>query len=182
MDRCLNLYETLPEEGGRAKRTGGKQEEAMLSGLREATDVICTQLSEDIFDSLLGRIYDFASTNTKLNSMKAFCQLLRRVARTRPQKTLAKFVPFCVRQIRTEIEHGAASIPTTSTLDIVHSDTALLWRGYSSYNLLLVVFTFPRFIAPTSVNGGIWSCCQSEAGQSAPILTNFNSFCNTRKS
>jgi len=132
MDRCLSLYETLPEEGGRSKRTGGKQEEAMLSGLREATDVICTQLSEDIFDTLLGRVYDFASTNTKLNSMKAFCQLLRRVARTQPKKTLAKFVPLCVHQIRTELEHGAASIPTTSTLDIVHSDTALLWRQYST--------------------------------------------------
>ncbi|CAG8748586.1 15792_t:CDS:2, partial [Acaulospora colombiana] len=29
-DRCLTLYEALPEEGGRSKRTGGKQEEAML--------------------------------------------------------------------------------------------------------------------------------------------------------
>ncbi|PVG02608.1 hypothetical protein CPB86DRAFT_822639 [Serendipita vermifera] len=127
-DRCLTLYEALPEEGGRSKRTGGKQEEAMLSGLREATDVICTQLSEDIFDSLLNRIYDFAITNTKLNSMKAFCQLLRRIARIQPAKSLAKFIPHCVRQIETELEHGAASIPTTSTLDIVHGDTALLWN------------------------------------------------------
>ncbi|CAG8591712.1 12397_t:CDS:10, partial [Acaulospora colombiana] len=72
----------------------------------------------DIFDSLLNRIYDFASTNTKLNSMKAFCQLLRRIARIQPAKALAKFIPHCVRQIETELEHGAASIPTTSTLDI----------------------------------------------------------------
>lgn len=99
----------------------------MLSGLREAIDVICTQLSEEIFDNVLGSIYDFASSNTKLNSMKAFSQLVRRVARTHPAKTLKKFVPLCVRQIQTELEHGAASIPTTSTLDIVHSDTALLW-------------------------------------------------------
>jgi proteasome activator subunit 4 len=126
-DRCLTLYETLPEEGGRSKKTGGKQEEAMLSGLREAIDVICTQLSEEIFDNVLGSIYDFASSNTKLNSMKAFSQLVRRVARTHPAKTLEKFVPLCVRQIQTELDHGAASIPTTSTLDIVHSDTALLW-------------------------------------------------------
>jgi proteasome activator subunit 4 len=126
-DRWLTLYETLPEEGGRSKKTGGKQEEAMLSGLREAIDVICTQLSEEIFDNVLGSIYDFASSNTKLNSMKAFSQLVRRVARTHPAKTLKKFVPLCVRQIQTELEHGAASIPTTSTLDIVHSDTAVLW-------------------------------------------------------
>lgn len=128
-DRCLTLYETLPEEGGRSKKTGGKQEEAMLSGLREATDVICTQLSEQIFQGVLDKVYDFASSNTKLNSMKAFCQLLRRVARTQPEKTLKKFVPLCVRQIKVEVEHGAGSVPTTSTLDIVHSDTGLLWRN-----------------------------------------------------
>ncbi|KAG8751768.1 hypothetical protein FRC14_007629 [Serendipita sp. 396] len=127
-ERCLVLYETLPEEGGRSKKTGGKQEEAMLSGLREATEVICTQLSDDIFNSVLNRVYDFASTNTKLNSMKAFCQLLRRVARSRPSQTLEKFIPLCVRQIKLELELGAASIPTTSTTDIVHSDTALLWH------------------------------------------------------
>jgi proteasome activator subunit 4 len=139
-DRCLTLYEALPEEGGRSKRTGGKQEEAMLSGLREATDVICTQLSADIFDALLNRIYDFASTNTKLNSMKAFCQLLRRIARIQPDKALAKFIPHCVRQIQAEIEHGAASIPTTSTLDIVHGDTALLWSKHilKSHDIVLI--------------------------------------------
>lgn len=127
-DRCLTLYETLPEESGRSKKTGGKQEEAMLSSLREATDVICTQLSDEIFDTVLNRVYDFATTNAKLNSMKAFCQLLRRVARSNPGKTMEKFIPMCARQIRVELEHGAASIPTTSTTESVHSDTALLWH------------------------------------------------------
>jgi proteasome activator subunit 4 len=100
----------------------------MLSALREATDIICTQLSEEIFDGMLDKVYDFASSNTKLNSMKAFCQLLRRISRTQPEKTLKKFLPLCVRQIKVEVDHGAGSVPTTSTLDIVHSDTGLLWR------------------------------------------------------
>ena len=107
----------------------------MLSSLREATDVICTQLSDDIFNTVLNRVYDFATTNAKLNSMKAFCQLLRRVARSRPTETMAKFIPMCVRQIRIELEHGAASIPTTSTTESVHSDTALLWRASASVHV-----------------------------------------------
>lgn len=169
MDRCIGLYETLPEEGGRSKRTGGKQEEAMLSGLREATDVICTQLSDDIFDALLARVYEFASTNTKLNSMKAFCQLLRRMARTQPKKTLNKFVPLCARQIRAELEHGAASIPTTSTLDIVHADTALLWSKHFTLRCFMVL-TVDRPISLASVTRRIWNSCQSSQSDWQPEI------------
>ena len=139
--RCIALFESLPEEGGRNKKTGGKQEEAMLSGIREAVDIVCFQLSDEIFDIVLNRVFQYATSNTKLNTMRAFTHLVRRLTRTNPEKALAKFLPHCTKQVVVELQHGAASVATTSTHEAVHSDTALLWSTHLFFdvtNLLLI--------------------------------------------
>ena len=141
VNRCIALFESLPEEGGRNKKTGGKQEEAMLSGIREAVEVVCFQLSDEIFDIVLNRVFQYATSNTKLNTMRAFTHLVRRLTRTNPEKALAKFLPHCTKQVIVELQHGAASVATTSTHEAVHSDTALLWSTHLFFdvtNLLLI--------------------------------------------
>jgi len=132
----------------------------MLSGIREAVDVVCFQLSDEIFDVVLTRVLQYATGNTKLNTMRAFTHLVRRLTRTNPEKALAKFLPHCTKQIVIELEHGAASVATTSTHEAVHSDTALLWSEHFIFDMMNFLLTeINRFIDLACGCHSCWDCC-----------------------
>ncbi|KAF9474298.1 hypothetical protein BDN70DRAFT_884955 [Pholiota conissans] len=126
--RVFALYENLPEEGGRKNTTGGKQEESVLKSIKSMLDVICLHLSDPLFDLVLNLVYEYATTNAKSNAVRAFGQLVACLARVRPEKTLAKFLYHCIKQVEEELKHGASSIRTTSTHAAVPSDTTLHWN------------------------------------------------------
>ena len=130
--RVFALFENLPEEGGRKNTTGGKQEENVLKSIKSMLDVICLHLSDQLFDLVLNLVYEYATTNAKSNAVRAFGQLVACLARVRPGKTIAKFLPHCVTQIEDELKHGASSVRTTSTHAAVPSDTTLHWSQSNS--------------------------------------------------
>jgi proteasome activator subunit 4 len=125
--RVFALYENLPEEGGKKNTTGGKSEEAVLKSVKSTLDIICLHLSDSLFDLVLKLVYDYATTNAKSNAVRAFGQLVACLARTQADKTLSKFLPFCVGQIQEELKHGASSTPSTSSHEAAPSDTTLHW-------------------------------------------------------
>ena len=92
-----------------------------------ACSQICNHLSESLFDMVLNMIYDYATTNVRSNAVRAVHQLVECVAYSDAAKTLAKFVPYCYRNIMTEIENGASSLRTTSASTLLPSDTTLHW-------------------------------------------------------
>ncbi|KAL7285729.1 hypothetical protein ACG7TL_000834 [Trametes sanguinea] len=126
--RVLALFENLPEEGGKKGTTGGKMEEAVLKAIKGALDTVCLHLSDPLFDLVLKLVFEYASTNAKSNAVRAFGQLVSCLARARPEKTIDRFLPFCIAQIQEELKHGASSIRTTSTHEAVPSDTTLHWN------------------------------------------------------
>ncbi|KAI0034963.1 hypothetical protein K488DRAFT_83562 [Vararia minispora EC-137] len=126
--RVLALYENLPEEGGKSNTTGGRTEENVLKSLRSALDMVFLHLSAPLFDLVLRIVYDYATTNAKSNAVKAFGQLVASLSRANVAKTVDKFLPFCVAQIKEELKHGASSIRTTSASAAVPSDTTLHWN------------------------------------------------------
>ncbi|CCM01635.1 uncharacterized protein FIBRA_03696 [Fibroporia radiculosa] len=126
--RVFALYENLPEEGGKRNTTGGKMEEGVLKAIKSMLDVVCLNLSDPLFDLVLKLVYDYATTNAKSNAVRAFGQLVSCLARVQPEKTIAKFLPFCAAQIQEELKHGASSIRTTSMHAPVPSDTTLHWN------------------------------------------------------
>ncbi|KAJ3576133.1 hypothetical protein NP233_g629 [Leucocoprinus birnbaumii] len=126
--RVLALYENLPEEGGKKGTTGGKMEESVLKSIKNMMDVICLHLSDQLFDLVLNLVFDYATTNAKSNAVRAFGQLIACLARVQPEKTVARFLPFCKSQIEEELRHGASSVRTTSTHMAVASDTTLHWN------------------------------------------------------
>jgi len=142
--RIFALYENLPEEGGKRNTTGGKMEENVLKAVKSMLDVVCLNLSDSLFDLVLKLVYDYATTNAKSNAVRAFGQLVSCLARVRPEKTIDKFLPFCMAQIQEELKHGASSIRTTSIHASVSSDTTLHWNmsilrgcfGYGGASLL----------------------------------------------
>ncbi|OCH96671.1 ARM repeat-containing protein [Obba rivulosa] len=126
--RVLALFENLPEEGGKKNTTGGKMEETVIKSIKNTMDLVCLHLSDPLFDLVLKLVYEYGTTNAKSNAVRAFGQLVSCLARVKPEKTIDKFLPFCVDQIREELKHGASSIRTTSTHTAVPSDTTLHWN------------------------------------------------------
>ncbi|KAF8807238.1 hypothetical protein BYT27DRAFT_7232792 [Phlegmacium glaucopus] len=125
--RVIQLLENLPEEGPNGA-AGGASEVQVIDAVTGACSQICIHLSEPLYDLVLNMVYDYASTNVRTNAVRAIHQLVECVANADPVKTLAKFFPFCTRNIRTELENGASSLRTTSSSTPLPSDATLHWN------------------------------------------------------
>ncbi|KDR84809.1 hypothetical protein GALMADRAFT_217878 [Galerina marginata CBS 339.88] len=125
--RVIQLLENLPEEGPNGT-AGGASEVQVIDAVASACSQICVHLSEPLYDLVLNMVFDYASTNVRTNAVRAIHQLVECVANADPVKTLAKFFPFCSRNIRTELENGASSLRTTSSSTPLPSDATLHWN------------------------------------------------------
>ena len=156
--RVFALYENLPEEGGKKNTTGGKQEESVLKTIKNTLDVVCLHLSDQHFDLVLKLVHDYVTTNAKSNAVRVIGQLIACLARAKPQKTLDKFLPFCVDRIKDELRHGASSVRTTSTHAAVPSDTTLHWSEfYGTSSNPTLVYGFRRSIYIARLFGLWWT-------------------------
>ncbi|KAF8640852.1 hypothetical protein AX17_000500 [Amanita inopinata Kibby_2008] len=125
--RVIQLFENLPEEGPHGT-AGGATEVQVVDSVASACSQICVHLSEPLYDLVLNMIYDYASTTVRSNAVRAIHQLVECVANANAEKTLAKFFPFCARNIRVELENGASSLRTTSSTSPIPSDATLHWN------------------------------------------------------
>lgn len=122
----LVVFEALPEPG-RGSRNGGKMEDSMTQTLIAACDFVCGALSPTLFDMALGIVFNHVTSSIRSNSARVVSQLVSCFARANSIETLAKFVPVCSINIRDELEAGASSTRTTSTLSPIDSDITLHW-------------------------------------------------------
>lgn len=100
----------------------------LVDSVSGAFSQICVHLSDPLYDMVLGMVFDYASQNVRSNAVRAIHQLVECVANADPVKTLARFLPFCSRNIRTELEHGASSLRSTSLNSTpLPSDATLHW-------------------------------------------------------
>ncbi|TFK76829.1 hypothetical protein BDN72DRAFT_890635 [Pluteus cervinus] len=125
--RVIQLLENLPEEGP-GGTAGGASEVQVVDAVTGACSQICVHLSEPLYDLVLNMVYDYASNNVRSNAVRAIHQLVECVANANPIKTLEKFLPFCSRNIRVELENGASSLRTTSSSSPIPSDATLHWN------------------------------------------------------
>ncbi|KAG6837040.1 hypothetical protein H0H93_015903 [Arthromyces matolae] len=121
--RVIQLFENLPDEG-----PDGSAGVQLVDAVTGACSQICVHLSEPLYDLVLNMIYDYATTNVRPNAVRAIHQLVECVANADPAKTLAKFIPFCTRKIKGELETGASSLRTTSVSSPLPSDATLHWN------------------------------------------------------
>ncbi|TFY83737.1 hypothetical protein EWM64_g269 [Hericium alpestre] len=121
--RVILLFDNLPEEAG------GATEVQLVDAVTNACSQICIHLSDPLFDMVLNMIFDYASTNVRPNAVRAVHQLVECIANANPTKTLAKFVPFCIEKLYLELESGASSLRTTSSLSTpLLSDATFHWN------------------------------------------------------
>ena len=112
----------------------------VIDAVTTACSQICIHLSEPLYDLVLNMVFDYASTNVRTNAVRAIHQLVECVANADPVKTLAKFLPFCSKNIRTELENGASSLRTTSSSTPIPSDATLHWSLWNYWTLFLAVY------------------------------------------
>lgn len=111
----------------------------VVDHVTSACTQICVHLSEPLYDLVLNMVFDYASTNVRSNAVRAIHQLVECVANANPAKTLAKFLPFCSKNIRIELENGASSVRSTSSSSPLASDATLHW---SNYHLLTYIIMY----------------------------------------
>lgn len=102
--------------------------ETLLKSIKSTMDVVFQNLSDHLFDLILGIVCDYATTTSRANAVRAFGSLISSLTKANAKKVIAKLLPRCAEQIRIELEHGASSIRTTSTGLAIPSDTSLHWR------------------------------------------------------
>lgn len=146
--QVLVVFEALPEPG-KGSRNGGKMEDTMTQTLivrsrstctenvvanldneliiQAACDFVCSQLSPSLFDLALSIVYNHITSSIRSNSARVVSQLTSCFARANSTKTLARFLPVCALNIRSELEQGASSTRTTSSQNLIESDLALHW-------------------------------------------------------
>jgi proteasome activator subunit 4 len=112
-------------------------------------------LSDQLFDLVLSLVFNYATTNAKSNAVRAVGQLVSSLARVNPERTVAKFLPFCIPQIEDELKHGASSVRTTSTHAAVPSDTTLHWSKISYRDATTLFLLCARYLDPAWVSW-IW--------------------------
>ncbi|KAF8226105.1 hypothetical protein L208DRAFT_1425249 [Tricholoma matsutake] len=124
--RVIQLLENLPDEGLASGATEGEFQ--VVDAVICACSQICIHLSAPLYDLVLNMIFDYTSTNGRPNAVQVIHQLVECVANANPDKALAKFLPFCSKNIRLELEHGASSVRTTSVSNPLPSDATLHWN------------------------------------------------------
>ncbi len=102
----------------------------MLKSVNSAMDVVCDNLSDELFALALDVIYQYCTSNARSNSVRSIGNMINSIARARPKETLVKFLPFCKQQIEVEIAAGASNVRTTSANGLPSpSDTTLHWSA-----------------------------------------------------
>ncbi|KAK7691509.1 hypothetical protein QCA50_004908 [Cerrena zonata] len=118
--RVILLFENLPEND---------PEDELVRAVCGVLQEICLHLSDPLYDMVLRMIFDYASTSTASGSLNAIARLVKSVTIGNAKKALAKFLPFCIRNIHSELKRGASSTRTTSTGSTpILSDTTLHWN------------------------------------------------------
>ena len=138
--RVIQLLENLPEEsvaGGASEgdvrsisltcHADAEGSVQVVDAVTGACNQICIHLSDQLYDLVLRMVFNYASTNVRCNAVRAIHQLVECVANANPAKTLAQFLPFCLRNIQTELENGASSLRTTASSSPLPSDATLHW-------------------------------------------------------
>lgn len=133
--RLFTILENLPEEH-RGKGSSRNVENNLVMVVHLAADVVCSALSDELYDMTLKLVVEFAVDNVSANSLKAIGSLISAIAKANPEKAMQKLLPICIAEIKSELENGASSVRTTSTATPIASDTTLHWYQSILHGLL----------------------------------------------
>ncbi|CAG8548665.1 30916_t:CDS:10 [Gigaspora margarita] len=135
--RVFTIFEYLPQSE-RGKMSMQSMETGLVTVLLHACEIVGTQMSEQLQDMALKMVINFASTTVLQNATKPMGYLCSTLTSPDRRKALAQFIPLCNTNIITELQHGAASTPTTSPTHHIQSDATLHWYQCILYHVIML--------------------------------------------
>ena len=99
----------------------------LLELIRSTLDSVTLHLSDDLYDTVLDLVFEYASTTVHASAITPFSNLVSSLSESNPQKAIDKFLPLCAKKIISELENGASSVRTTTAGQPTPGDTMLHW-------------------------------------------------------
>jgi proteasome activator subunit 4 len=94
---CTRIF---PKKEARGTQLGASRKKVSFKSIKSMLDLICLHLSDPLFDLVLKLVYDYVTTNSKSNAVKAIGQLISSLALAHPVKTIDKFLPSAYHRSR----------------------------------------------------------------------------------
>ncbi|KAH6565148.1 hypothetical protein BASA60_010024 [Batrachochytrium salamandrivorans] len=111
LERVFSILENLPQQYGSNGGSKMTMENSLLDMLLYTSDMVFSQLSEPLEDSIIRKIVRFCCSSVLPTATKAIGTLCGSLSRSQPRKRLTALFPICRAGIFEEISNGAASRP-----------------------------------------------------------------------
>ncbi|KAG0235309.1 hypothetical protein BGW42_005476 [Actinomortierella wolfii] len=124
--RLIVLFENLPDDNMGSGR--GAMEKSMQTTVTYSFDILFSNLSPRLRDHVTKTIVDFIAETPLTSASKATSMFISTWASSNRNTSMKKLWPICEREIRSEIEHGASSIPSVTYSDIQRDKTLFFYQ------------------------------------------------------
>ncbi|KAF9978770.1 hypothetical protein BGZ73_000417 [Actinomortierella ambigua] len=124
--RIIVLFENFPDDNIGSGR--GATEKSLQTTATYTFDILFNNLSPQLRERAAKTMVDFITETPLTNASKATSMLISTWASTYREACLKKLWPICEREIRSEIEHGASSIPSVTYSDIQRDKTLFFYQ------------------------------------------------------
>ncbi|KAG0049518.1 hypothetical protein BGZ83_005704 [Gryganskiella cystojenkinii] len=107
--RSIAMFENYPDVGQSNKNT---IENSVTGTISYCFEVLFNQLSKPLYDRTTKLVLELVESTPLINASKAMSAFVSCWASADRENAMAKIFPILDRQIRSEIEHGASSVPS----------------------------------------------------------------------
>lgn len=128
--RVFTIFENLPQENRKKQgsSSGATMETGLTQMLLHTCDILFGQLSDELYDLALRLVVEFVTDRVLPNAVRAVGLLCDAITSTNPKKAAKIFIPLCISNIQTELEHGASStVAHAASSSLIQSDSTFHW-------------------------------------------------------
>ncbi|KAF3761689.1 hypothetical protein M406DRAFT_333746 [Cryphonectria parasitica EP155] len=125
LGKVFTLLENLPDA---SQVRANSPEDNVINSLPAALTPLFASLSPDLFDMALEKVAAFVSSHVVHQARDAMAWICNALCKVNPEKTLKRFIPTLIVNIRNEIDYNGAASDRSSGTDVLPRDRALVWH------------------------------------------------------
>ncbi|KAK3987160.1 proteasome activator BLM10 [Cladorrhinum sp. PSN332] len=125
LGKVFALLENLPDASH--LRTGSP-EDNVINTLPAALTPLFATLSPELFEMALDKLSAFVSSHVVHQARDAMAWICNALCKVNPEKTLKRFIPMLIVNIRNEIDDNGAASDRSSGTEVLPRDRALVWH------------------------------------------------------
>ena len=125
LGKVFTLLENLPDS---SHLRSGSPEDSVINTLPAALTPLFATLSPELFDLALDKLVAFVSSHVVHQARDAMAWICNAMCKVNPEKTLKKFIPTLIVNIRNEIDYNGAASERSAGSEVLPRDRALVWH------------------------------------------------------